>query len=86
MLTRYFSRVKINVYRVGYDWLQFLAHHGGSAKYQTCFIFYQPTLTLYLDIGSAHLVTVLLWISMIYWLNFPSYPIPSCVEELPALS
>ena len=41
----------------------FLACRGGLAKYQTCLIFHQPSTTLHPDCGSAHLETVLLWIS-----------------------
>ena len=32
----------------------FLACHGGSAKYETCLIFHPPSTTLDPDHGSAH--------------------------------
>ena len=53
----------------------FLACRGGSAKYQTCLIFQQPSMTLYLDCDSAHLETVLSWTSTACQLHVPSSPI-----------
>ena len=41
----------------------FPACWNGSAKYQTCLIFHQPSPTLYPDLGSAQLVTILSVIS-----------------------
>ena len=66
----------------------FLACRNGLAKYQTCWLFYRPSITLYLDLASAHLETVLLWVSTACQAHFHSYPIllPSCLEELPDLS
>ena len=47
------------------------ACRGGSAKYQTCFIFHRPPTTLCPDFDSTHLETVLSWISTACWLHFP---------------
>ena len=65
-----------------------LACHGGSAKYQTCLIFHQPSMTLHPDSGFSHLETVLSWISTACQLHFLSFPtlLPSCLEKLPVLS
>ena len=62
----------------------FPAFRGGSAKHQTCLIFHQPSTTLYPDLGSAHLETVLSWISTACWSHLPSCPIllQSCLKEL----
>ena len=64
------------------------ACHDGSAKYQTCLIFHRPSMTQHPDCGSAHLETVLSWISTAYRLHFTSCPtlLLSCLEELSILS
>ena len=51
------------------------ACYNGSAKCQTCLIFHQPTMTLYLDLGSADLEAVLSWISVACRSQFRSCPI-----------
>ena len=50
----------------------YLACSSGSAKYQTCLTFYCPSTTLYPDLGSARLETILLWTSTACRLHFPS--------------
>ena len=42
----------------------FPACHSGWAKYQTCLILHQPSMTMYPDLGSTHLENILLWVSM----------------------
>ena len=45
-----------------------------------CLIFRRPSTTLYPDCGSAHLETILSWISTAFWLH-----LPSCPGEVPGL-
>ena len=84
-VTMDFLRVGSNVYKIGFD---FPACHGGLAKYQICWIFHQPSLTLDADRGSAHLETGLSCLSMSCHSHFQTCPIllPSCQKTLASLS
>ena len=70
----------------------FPACHGGSAKYQTCLIFHQPSLILDPDHGSSHLETVLSshleTVSVSCCSHFQTYPIllPYCQETIARLT
>ena len=57
-------------------------------KYQKCLIFHQLSTTLHPDCYSAHLETVLSWVSMACQLQFPSCPtlLTFCCGKLSVLS
>ena len=69
----------------------FLAYHGGSAKYQTCLVFHRPSPTLDPDLGSTHLVTVVVSVVVIVCCCHSHFPfchilLQSCLEALVSLS